>query len=183
VASTRQKILKKAFEEGVESLSKKDLKALFSKKHQRTHLFRHDWNPQELSKEGFQKAGRPDDIRGIYYARDPDDIQYLAPTEFASYAARVRPNVEGIPRPGAKWRDVSRAAFDEDVEKLGVDFGVRSDPSGLQEVIQLEPNNVLARILTNRRYLYRILALTGLLGATAKKEAKHGNSPTDKSKE
>jgi len=159
----RQKILKKIFERGVESVSKKDLKALFSKGSKRTHLFRHDWDPLELARSGFEKTGRPDDIRGIYYARDPDVLQYLVPVESTSYASKIRPNVEGIPRPGAKWKDISRATFDEDVENLGIDFGTRKDPSGLQEVIQLAPNNVLAKIRTKKGIMYRILSVLGAL--------------------
>ena len=162
----RAEILKKIFKEGVEAVPEKELRSLFSKRGEpiRSHLFRHDWNPSELARSGFEKVGRPDDIRGIYYARDPDALQYLVPVENASYAAKVRPNVEAIPRPGAKWKDISRATFDEDVEGLGIDFGVRSDPSGLQEVIQLARDNALAKIRTKKGNVYRILGLTGALG-------------------
>jgi hypothetical protein len=162
--SLRSQALKEVFEKGVEAFSKKDLGALFKKGSQRTHLFRHDWSPKELAERGFEKAGRPDDIRGLYYGRSPDDLKYLVPAETSSQARNIRPNVEGIPRPGAKWKDISTKSFDEEVENLGIDFGTREDPSGLQEVIQLEPNNTLAKIRVKNKNVYRILGLTGALG-------------------
>ena len=121
--ASREQILKAVFKHGVEKFDKEVLEKLF--KPGKGKLYRHEWNPDELAKKGFQpsrvsesskealsKGGQGynrqeaevfDEVRGLYYypyKKRPESIYWDGPSGGRGGPESI--NVTGIKRPGAE---------------------------------------------------------------------------------
>jgi hypothetical protein len=171
---SRAEILKRVFKKGVQSYSEKDLAKLF--KGRKDKLYRVDAGPEELFKKGFTKSRQglnfpvgeemgDNTIPGLYWGKTPNDVSVY--TDFNPREINVR----GLPRPGAKvLRNPGGGPLpDEEAVAKAYDFiqNIEGSKGELSEVLQLKPNNVLAKIDVGKgktkKSLYRILALLGLL--------------------
>jgi hypothetical protein len=161
-------ILKKVFEEGVESVSKEDLAKLFASS--KTKLSRIDLRPEEFIEQGWNpKRGHLSGVAysdepGLYWASRPKDLKYFRTGGYLESVAK-RPleelEVEGIKRPGASEITTFAGGGAPPHTTEGVDFINREWPvHDFSETVQKRPGNVLARYGDK----YKIIGLAAALG-------------------
>lgn len=177
----RRKILKEVFEKGVGALKKEELEKLF--KGAKGKLYRYDTKPEELLRRGFdlRRTGNYADfagydIPGLYWGPSKKEV-----TKSIGELPASEVNVEGLARPGAKvqvmeypW-ERSFKTWKAPSVKPDADLISRviRDPKGRfgsEEVIQLKPGNVLAKMKIGSKEFYRILGILGALEASGRLE-------------
>ena len=149
---------------GVKGVRKEALDAIF--KGSKKKLYRYEEEPLEgLMKRGFDKSYTTDNIssyqpKGVYYGTNPESVEVL--TGGASTGKNL---IEALPRPGSKISARQSAIEGYDWVK-GFDVTESTPGEPLKrigdEVIQLKPNNALARVKSNNDWIYKIIGAGGV---------------------
>lgn len=153
----RTLLLKKIFGEGVDSVPKSTLDYVFKRMPEEGKLYRYEENTKRLLDKGFQlelhATEKYSDTPGLYFTDDPKYYYFNEES--------LPRNIEAIRRPGSKLLKRDSLFEEEDSTQhllKDYDFAKRG-----REVIQLKPNNTLAKIGNK----YKILGLAGALGLGA----------------